>query len=234
MKKLLVIAFVALSSISAMAQQVDLRKKISVSGTAETEVTPDIIYISISLKEYLKDGNSKKKVEINDLENQLFSAVQSAGIAKENLMINNLSSYNTAGEKKKNPDFLVSKQYRLKVTDLNKWNAIIGAIDPKGVAYTNIDSYDYSKIEDLKKELKIKALQAAKAKATYLVAALDNRLGSVIDIQEINNESFPQPVYRTNVMMMRAAASDEASSSPEIDFKKIKLSYTMNTVFEIL
>jgi len=234
MKKLLVIAFVALSSISAMAQQVDLRKKISVSGTAETEVTPDIIYISISLKEYLKDGNSKKKVEINDLENQLFSAVQSAGIAKENLMINNLSSYNTAGEKKKNPDFLVSKQYRLKVTDLNKWNAIIGAIDPKGVAYTNIDSYDYSKIEDLKKELKVKALQAAKAKATYLVAALDNRLGSVIDIQEINNESFPQPVYRTNVMMMRAAASDEASSSPEIDFKKIKLSYTMNTVFEIL
>jgi len=234
MKKLLVIAFVALSSISAMAQQVDLRKKISVSGTAETEVTPDIIYISISLKEYLKDGNSKKKVEINDLENQLFSAVQSAGIAKENLMINNLSSYNTAGEKKKNPDFLVSKQYRLKVTDLNKWNAIIGAIDPKGVGYTNIDSYDYSKIEDLKKELKIKALQAAKAKATYLVAALDNRVGSVIDIQEINNESFPQPVYRTNVMMMRAAASDEASSSPEIDFKKIKLSYTMNTVFEIL
>ncbi|MGY0040013.1 SIMPL domain-containing protein [Pedobacter sp. NJ-S-72] len=147
--------------------------------------------MSISLKEYLKDGNSKKKVDITDLEKQLYNAIQSAGIAKENLMINSLSSFNTAPEKKKNPDFLVSKQYRLKVTDLNKWNEIIGSVDPKGVAYTNIDSYDYSKIEALKKELKIKALQAAKTKATYLVEALGNQLGGVIDIQEQNNENYP-------------------------------------------
>lgn len=233
MRKLFTLAFVALLSISAMAQQVDLRKKITVSGTAEAEVTPDIIYISISLKEYLKDGNSKKKVEITDLETQLFNAVQSAGITKDNLMINNLSSYNTVAEKKKNPEFLVSKQYRLKVTDLNKWNSIIGAVDPKGVAYTNIDSYDYSKIEVLKKELKIKALQAAKAKAMYLVESLGNKLGSVIDIQELNNESFPQPVYRNTMMMRTAESADMSASSPEIDFKKIKLSYTMNTVFEI-
>lgn len=234
MKNLLALAFVALFSISAMAQQVDLRKKITVSGTAETEVTPDIIYISISLKEYLKDGNSKKKVEINDLEIQLYNAIQSAGISRDNLTINNLSAYNTTGEKKKNPDFLVSKQYRLKVTDLNKWNSIIGAVDPKGVAYTNIDSYDYSKIESLKKELKIKALQAAKIKATYLVEALGDKLGNVIDIQEINNESFPQPIYRNTMMMMKSASADsESAPSQDIDFKKIKLSYVMNTVFEI-
>ena len=233
MKKLLVVAFVAFFSVSAMAQQVDLRKKISVSGTAETEVTPDIIYISVSLKEYLKDGNSKKKVEINELETQLYNAVQSAGIARENLTINNLSGYNTVAEKKKNPDFLVSKQYRLKVTDLNKWNAIIGSVDAKGIAYTNIDSYDYSKIEVLKKELKIKALQAAKAKAAYLVEALGNQLGSVIDIQELNNESYPQPMYRNTMMMKSAMSADAAEPSVDIDFKKIKLSYVMNTVFEI-
>lgn len=232
MKKLLALAFVAFFSVSAMAQQVDLRKKITVSGTAETEVTPDIIYLSISLKEYLKDGNSKKKVEINELETQLYNAVQSAGISRDNLTINDISSYNTAAEKKKNPDFLVSKQYRLKVTDLNKWNAIIGSIDPKGVAYTNIDSYDYSKIEVLKQQLKIKALQAAKAKATYLVESIGSQLGNVIDIQEVNNESYPQPIYRTN-MMMKGAMADTEAVSPDIDFKKIKLSYIMNTVFEI-
>lgn len=234
MKKLLTLAFVALFSVSALAQQVDLRKKISVSGSAEMEVTPDIIYITISLKEYLRDGNSKKKVEITDLENQLYAAVQKAGIDKENLTINNLSSYTIATEKKKNPDFLASKQYRLKVSDLNKWNAIIAAVDAKGIAYTNIDSYDYSKIETVKKELKIKALQAAREKAAYLVAALGDQLGSVIDIQEINNEVYPQPVYR-NVMMKASydAAGAESANAAEIDFKKIKLNYVMNTVFEI-
>jgi uncharacterized protein YggE len=232
MKTLVSLAFVALFSMSAMAQQIDLRKKINVSGTAETEVTPDIIYLSISLKEYLKDNNSKKKVDITTLETQLFNAVQKAGIPKENLMINNLSSYNIVTEKKKNPDFLVSKQYRLKVTDLNKWNAIMASIDPKGISYTNIESYDYSKLEALKKELKIKALQSAKEKATYMVEALGNKLGSVLDIQEINNETFPQQNYRSNVMMMKSSADAEAA--PEIDFKKIKLNYVVNTVFEII
>lgn len=233
MKKLLTLAFATVLSVSAMAQQVDLRKKINVSGSAETEVTPDIIYISISLKEYFKDNSNKKKVDITTLESQLYAAVQKAGMDKENLMINNLSSYSWATEKKKNPDFLASKQYRLKVSDLNKFNDIIGAIDPKGIASTNIDSYDYSKIETLKKELKIKALQAAKAKATYLVEALGDKLGSALDIQEINNEAYPQPMYR-NVMMMKSESADAmGASAPEIDFKKIKLNYQMNVVFEI-
>jgi uncharacterized protein YggE len=230
MKHLITMALVALFSMSTMAQQVDLRKKITVSGSAETEVTPDIIYLSISLKEYLKDNNSKKRVEITELENQLYNAVLKAGIAKEDLMVNNVSSYNYVIEKKKNPDFLASKQYSLKVSDLNKWNAIIGAIDPKGIESSGIESYDYSKINTLKKELKIKALQAAKEKAQYMVEALGEKLGSVIDIQEVNNESYPQPMYRANVMMMRAESADAA---PELDFKKIKLNYVVNTVFEI-
>lgn len=234
MKRLLTVAFIALLSVSAMAQQVDLRKKISVSGSAEAEVTPDIIYISISLKEYLKDGNSKKKVDITALENELFNAVQKAGLDKENLTINNLSSYTTVVEKKKNPDYLAGKQYRLKVTDLNKWNAIIGSIDPKGVAYTNIDSYDYSKILSLKQELKIKALQAAKAKATYLVEAIGDKLGSALDIQEVENQVYPQAMYRTSNVMMKAESADMAgAAAAEIDFKKIKLNYVMNVVFEI-
>ena len=233
MKKLIALAFVALFSISAMAQQVDLRKKINVSGSAEQEVTPDIIYLSISLKEYFKDNNSKKRVEITDLEKQLYNAVLKAGIDKENLMVNNISSYNYATEKKKNPDFLASKQYRLKVTDLNKWNEIIGAVDAKGIAYTNIESYDFSGIEALKKELKIKALQAAKAKAAYMVEALGEKLGGVIDIQEVNNEVYPQVMYRSNMMMKAEMADMAGAGAPELDFKKIKLNYIVNTVFEI-
>ncbi|RZL34409.1 MAG: DUF541 domain-containing protein [Pedobacter sp.] len=232
MKRLFAIALVALFSLNATAQQVDLRKKITVSGTAETEVTPDIIYINISLKEYLKDGNSKKKVDITTLETQLFNAVQKAGIAKENLTINNLSSWNYQTTKKKDPDFLASKQYRLKVSDLNKFNLILEAIDAKGIASTNIESFDYSKIEVLKKELKVKALLAAKEKATYMVEALGDKLGNVLDIQDLgDNGGLMVPQYRNYAM--KAEMAMDASQAPEIDFKKIKLSFTVNTVFEI-
>lgn len=235
MKRLFAIAllaFTTLSTFNASAQQVDLRRKITVTGTAETEVTPDIIYINISLKEYLKDGNSKKKVDITTLETQLFNAVQKAGIAKENLTINNLSSWNYQTEKRKNPDFLASKQYRLKVSDLNKFNLILEGVDAKGITNTYVESYDYSKIESLKKELKVKALLAAKEKAAYMVEALGDKLGNVLDIQDVgDNGGMMVPQYRNYAM--KAEMSMDAASAPEIDFKKIKLSFTVNTVFEI-
>lgn len=231
MKRILAAALLCIFSISAFSQTIDTRHKIEVTGSAETEVTPDIIYISISLKEYFRDNNNRKKVEIEELEAQLQAAVIKAGIPKEDFTINNISSYTDYWNRKKDPAFLASKQYRIKVSNLNKLNEIISAVDPKGIAYSNIDGYDYSKMEALKKELKVKALLAAKEKATYLTAALGQRVGKAIEIQEINNEYYPQPMYRANTMMKSDMA--EAAQMPEIDFKKIKLNYQMRTVFEI-
>jgi len=207
----------------------DTRRKIEVLGSVEAEVTPDIIYVNISLKEYLV-GNTKKKVAIGDLERQLQTAVISAGIPKENFMINNISSYNWDWTDKKNTDFLAKKQYKIKVTDLSKVNQLISAVDPKGVEYSGIESYDYSKIETLKKELKIKALQNAKDKASYLVESIGEKLGNSIEIKEINDEYYPTPRYASRALNMMAS---EAAPLPDIDFKKIKLKYQMNTVFEV-
>lgn len=229
MKRIFLIAALFLTTSATFAQTVDLRRKIDVTGSAEQEVTPDIIYVSISLKEYM-DG--KTRIGIDQLERQLQKAVTEAGVPREDFTINNVSAYTTT-QKKKNPDFLASKQYRIKFHDLNRYNQILDQLDPKGVQYTNIESYDYSKIADLKKELKIKALLAARDKATYLLTALGEHLGSPIDIQEIDNESFPQPVmYRANVAMMKSA--DDATMAPsDIDVKKIKLNYQIHAVFEI-
>jgi len=231
MKKILTIALLSVFTLSAFSQNIDTRRKIEVTGSAETEVTPDIIYIAVSLKEYFKDNSNRKKVEIEELEKQLQTAVIEAGIPKENFTINNISSYTDYWNKKKDPNFLASKQYRIKVSDLTKLNNILSAVDSKGIAYSNIDSYDYSKMEALKKDLKIKALLAAKEKATYLTAALGQKVGQPIEIQEINNEYYPQPMYRANTMMKADMA--ESAVMPEIDFKKIKLNYQMRTIFEI-
>ncbi len=228
MKKLFLIAALAVSTIGAYAQSVDLRRKIEVTGIAEQEVTPDIINVSISLKEYL---NGKTKVTISTLESQLEKAVAEAGISKEDFTVNNLSSWNYATEKKKNPDFLASKQYGIKFRDLNKFNQIMSKIDPKGIQSTNIDSYDYSKINSLKNDLKLKALLAARDKAAFLVAGLGDKLGSALNITENDNSSFPSP--RNVMFMSKAMTADAVAPESDIDFKKIKLSFQIQAVFEI-
>src|SRR5205085_10265204 len=129
MKKLIILAAFMMTGFGVFAQSVDLRRKIEVTGTAEQEITPDVIHVSISLQEYL---NGKNKVTIDQLEKQLEDAVKDAGIAKEDFTINNLAAWNYTWQKKKNPDFLASKQYGIKFRDLNKFNQILSKIDPKG------------------------------------------------------------------------------------------------------
>ena len=233
MKKIAAIVILSVLSLTAFSQNTDIRRKIEVTGSAEAEVTPDIIYIGISLKEYFRDNSNRKKVEIDELERQLQKAVLDAGVPKENFTINNISSYTDYWSKKKDPNFLAGKQYRIKVSDLAKLNQIIEGVDSKGIAYSNIEGYDYSKIESLKKDLKIKALMAAKEKAIYLTAAIGQKVGSALEIQEINNEYYPQPMYRVNAMLKADGMTSGTESMPEIDFKKIKLNYQMRTVFEV-
>ncbi len=229
MKKLLLAAILIAFACTTFAQNVDLRRKIEVSGTAEQEVTPDIIYVSISLQEYM-DG--KNKVTIDKLENQLESAVKAAGIAKEDFTINNIAAYDNIYEKKKDPGFLASKQYLIKLSDLNKFNQLLSGVDAKGIQSTNISSYDYSKIDQLKNELKLKALLAAKEKASFLLAGINEKLGDAISITEVDNGGgYAAP----RVAMFKSAMN--ANTTPEvsdIDFKKIKLSFQINAVFEIV
>lgn len=227
MKKISIIIVLLSITLAGMAQSVDLRRKIEVNGTAEKEVTPDIINVSISFKEYI-DG--KTKVTISQLEAQLEKAVNEAGIPKEDFTINNLSGYNYTYQKKKNPDFLASKQYGIRFHDLNRFNQIMSKLDAKGIQSTNIDSYDYSKISELKNELKLKALLNAKEKAAFLLNGIGEKLGGAIDIVENEDNNFPSP---RPVMYMAKAAMADAAPESDIDVRKIKLSFQVHAVFEI-
>jgi uncharacterized protein YggE len=228
MKKIFLLATLITFAYVASAQNVDLRRKIEVTGTAEQEVTPDIINVSISLQEYM---NGKNKITIDQLEGQLETAIKNAGIAKEDFTISNVSAWNNNYQKKKNPDFLSSKQYDIRFHDLNKFNEILSQVDPKGIQSTNIVNYDYSKISQLKRELKVKALMDARDKAAYLLTSIGEKLGDPITITEVDNSSYPSP----RPMMFKASMNAMASpTDSDIDFKKIKLSFQINATFEIV
>jgi uncharacterized protein YggE len=219
----------------SQAQQTDNKppvKKIEVTGSAEVEITPDEIYLDISLREF---KNKAAKVEIGTLENQLQKAVKEAGIPAENLTISNVFGTNYDqwwSKKKKDPDFMARKQFRLKLSNLDKVNAILGAVDDEGIESVNISSYTHSKMEEYRKQVKTKALQAAKAKATYMLEAIGSNIDGVLEVQEINTDSYSdvQPVAFQNMRMASAGVADEAASSA---FKKIKVRAEVRAVFFI-
>lgn len=232
MKQFVLTFILAGSLLPLFAQTVDTRRKIEVVGTAETEVVPDIIYIAISLQEYFT-GN-KKSADINELEKQLQNSVIKAGLPKENLMVNNVSSYNYNWERKKNPNFVASKQYRLKLSDITKFNQIISPIDPKAIQYTNVESYEHSKITEYKKDLRKKALQAAHEKATYLAETLNDKVGHALEVNVMDDDNNPvRPMYANTMARYKTADAAEESAPADIGFHTIKLNAHVRVVFEL-
>lgn len=235
MKKLLTLA-VLLGSIlmtNAQTNSIDSYRKVATKGYAEKEVTPDIIYLSVSLKEFYMDGNVKKKVFIETLEKQLYDAAMAIGVKKEDFTIQNIYSYNY-DTKKKNNELLQSRQYRIKVTNLNGLNSLFDNVDPRGIQSTSISGYDHSQKKDIEKELKTLAVKDARANAEILAAADGQGVGKVLVIND--NSSFNMgeliPVTRT---MYAKAANDMAveESSLVIDIKPIKLTCYIDAVFEL-
>lgn len=240
MKKILSVFVLAFASISLMAQQsatLQTPRTIQVRGVAESEVTPDVAYISISLIEYYKDNNNRNKVSIDVLEKQLYDAAMKAGVPKEDFTINNIYSIQAqTNKKKKDPGFLASKQYRIKVSNLNAVNDLFEAVDDKGIQSSRIESFEYSKKDELEKELKIKAVINAKEKATYMTEALGEKLGKAITVSESGYINFPQPVLLqrdedsfSNMKMYEMAINRNI----EIDMKKIKFSFDVNILFQL-
>ncbi|MDH4461452.1 MAG: SIMPL domain-containing protein, partial [Flectobacillus sp.] len=103
---LVALLFTNLSLSKAQTTVEKAPKKIEVTGSAEEEVMPDKLYISITLKEYFKDKDNKARVDILTLEQQLQKAVADAGIAKENLTVGALNGSREWWGKKKPTNYL--------------------------------------------------------------------------------------------------------------------------------
>ncbi len=237
MKKILTLLVLLTAVVSTQAQNslMENSRRVSTRGYAEKEVTPDIIYLSISLKEYYQDGNSKKKVSVETLEKQLFDAAMKNGVKKDDFTIQNIYSYN-AETKKKNNELLQSRQYRIKVTNLNNLNTMMDEVDPKGLQSTSISGYDHSQKRQIEKELKTAAVKDARTNAEILANADGGSVGKALMINDNSNvnwnEIMPQP--RMYSMAKTANAEmDAAGEGLDLNIRPIKLTCNIDAVFEL-
>jgi uncharacterized protein len=229
MKRLLFSIIFLFMAFPLLAQE-NFIKKIEVLGTAEKEIVPDEIFLSISLREYKNRNNSI--VSIQTLENQLAKAVKEIGIADDNFQIENIYGNNNWWRKKKeDPEFLASKRYRLKLNELTKVNRLLSMLDPMGIEHMNISEFSHSKIQEYRKELKKEALKSAKEKAQYLVQSIDQNLGEAIEIYEIEAGGPVYPMMELRMANVKMDASDMGAQ--DIGFRTIKLRADIRAVFRI-
>lgn len=236
MKKVLIVFAACLFAMRSIAQEVKpFQRTISVNGSSEMEVVPDEIYVQVDLREYNKKNGDK--VDINTIKNNFLEACKNLGLTEKDVTVQSYQGYDNNywqwKKKKPNPDMKAGISYWIKVSKVDMLDALVDKMDDEATQNFFIAKASYSKIDEVKKELKIAAVKAARDKAIYLAAAIGENAGEAVTINEpteINNP--PQPMY-ANTMLKAADAEGYTQPPMNVDFKKIKLQFEVNVVFAL-
>jgi uncharacterized protein YggE len=211
-------------------------RTITVTGSAEMEVTPNEIYVQVDLKEYEKKGNGK--VTIEKIKNDFLAAVKSIGIADTAITIAQYDGFNGnpwLRKKAKKDELYASISYQVKIKGSKQMDDLVNKLDDNATQNFFIQRTAHSQLAEYRKQLKMEAVKAAKEKAQYLSIAINEKVGMAITINEPTEYYVPYYNVRSaNTMLKSEAASAAADEALTPDFKKIKLKYDVTVVFALI
>jgi uncharacterized protein YggE len=223
----LLFVFLAHTALSQTKNYLDV-SYLETSGTIDTLVIPDKIYLNILITE--KD--TKGKMSVEELKGQMAAQLKALGIdLKKQLSLADVSS-NFKKYFLKQTDILKAKSYSLLVYDAKTAGQVIIALEKENISNVELDRGEYSKIEALKIELKSLAMQRAKQNAMALVKPLNQKIGPAIHVSDLSG-SLNALSGRVSGVVVRGYASKTQLDPVDIEFKKIKVESAVNVKFKL-
>ena len=219
-------AAVALLALPAAAQvQEAFPSYIQVNGRAEREIAPDEFYLQIVINE----RDSKGKVSVESQQRDMIAALKRLGVnVEKQLKVANLSSEFF----KKNTSVATAK-YQLQLGSSAEVGKVWQALDGLGISNVSILKVSHSQLERYKSEVRVEAMRNAKQNAATLAEAIGQTIGKCFYVYDSNNDVMP--VFYNNMAVMRSAkafdAAEAAAEEEPLDFKTIKLQYSVQAKF---
>ena len=236
MKQIVIAFFAFCIGLSAIAQEKEaFPKTITVSGSAETEIIPDEIYVVVTLKEYDKKGTGK--IGLDKIKSDFLGYCKSIGLPDSAISINAYqgdddNTWWQQRKKKKDEKLYRSIAYQVKFTNSKKMDELVDKLDDEATENFVIARVSHSKIAEYRMQLKIQAVKAARNKGGYLAEAIGEQLGVAVSIVEPGE--YGSPYYALSQSNMYSnAAGPRGEESSGVDFKKIKLRYEINATFAL-
>lgn len=203
---------------------------IEITGTSETLVVPDEIYVSVKLTE----KNHKKTIE--EQEQLLLANLKSLGIDTDKDV--SVSNFEGSYERYFLKSNAVEKEktYQVIVHDGAALSKTFMVLDRLKITNVRIVKVSHSEIEKFRRETKIKSLVVAKEKAAQYAAAIDQEVGNALFIRELEPNSY-QRVTQHSALNLNISNEVKArgilANIENVAFKKISLTASVLTRFEL-
>ena len=220
MKKILLLG-ILLSTLNNFGQTTnnDSKPYIEVVGTAQTEVVPDRIYLSILLSEKTENNND---FSIQIQEEQLKKLVRTNDIENKYLYLSEATS-EVIRDKKKEKGIKLTREYILILKNADKVTKVFQELTDLNIKEVSVKKTEYSEIEKVQKEVRENAIKVAKEKAEYLLSAIGEKIGKPLEIKEIEDK------FSAKSNSIVEATDDEQSTS----FEKIVVKFSYYIKYSI-
>jgi len=216
--------------ITAFSQSNDSRF-ILIRGESKKAVDPDKIVLTIVFAE---TEHIKKQSDINNYEDELKKLLRSFSIDQKNLSIDNFSASRYEYYKTSSTKISMTRAFKLQVKQVNLIDSLMLKLFKIGATNVSVTNLHSNKLESLKIEASLQALDNAKSKAELMAAHMGLSLGDVMEINEYNPQYQPliYDNYSNNKLNMRSGGSISQSEG-DIGIRKIVVKYTVDVKFEL-
>lgn len=234
MKKIGLLLTIGLLFLNGYSQEKNFIDQAYLETTAivDTLVVPDQIYLSILITE--KDTRGRTSVE--ELENRMNTKLIALGIdTKKQLSLSDVTS-NFKNYFLKGTDVLKNKAYTLLVYDAETAGKVIVGLESIEISNVYLSKTEYSKLEELKIELKQKAVLKAKLQAESMLKPLNQNLGKALYISDLNSNITNLLQGKASGIQIRGYNSEYKAKeyqSIDIEFEKIKIESAITIKFGI-
>lgn len=209
------------------------KRYIEVSGNVEKEVSPDEIYLRVVLKEYFE---GRSKITIKEQEETMINVLKSMGYDIKNI---HLQDANTSYTKIlwKSDNAVAINTYIIKLSTAEEVKVLLEGIKDLKVYSIDIVKTNYSKLEQIKEEMRTEAIIKAKEKAEKLLATLGDTLGQTLIITETPKPLYPERTTIDGVLVgnsrYKFCSINSINNDNTIEFEPIKISISIYVKFEI-
>jgi len=234
MKRICLISLVAAAACTALlasgtksyAQENSKQNYVEVQTRCEREITPDEIYMNITINE--KD--SKGRITVEQQEKKMISALKGVGIdVEKNLTVDDMNSDLQKYFLGKNT-ILASKSYSLKVKDAAELGKAFQSLNDAGISDVNLQKAQVSQAlqEKTKNELYAEAAKKSKENAKTMIETVGGKVGKVIYAQTYNSY---QRAYSNIALMSKAMAVGNAEPEEETSLQMDKTTVSVTVTF---
>lgn len=231
MKKILLMAAAAVmfAAVAEAQQSESYPSYVVVNGEAEREVTPNEIYVGITIDE--SDSRSGK-ITVEQQERKMIEQLRKLGIdVDKDLQVGNMSgdlkSYMLRRDRVQ-----TQKSYVLKVTNAEMLGRVFQALGEINISKMNLIKATRSDLEQIKMELRVEAMKNAQQAASALAGAIGQRIGKAFMIMD-NNYYGGGVVYFNEAMPVARSAKMEmaADTGSPLEFQDMKINCSVNVRF---